>query len=350
MRNTVIFFCDASPIVGFGHLNRCLVLAHELHRSGECCVMVGPSKKYCDSSRRAIFKDWITLGEILEDFYQISRLLIKTAKIYNSYVAVLDDYRIDKAFQKNLKEANMHYLLFDNGKRNDIYADIILNTNPIVSKSDYRNKLTNPKAKLLLGPKYSIIRPEFPPVMSKTKSPIKTILITFGGGDDRGAILLVLNALLKMRMQNVEFIVVSGQDNPNNNKIKQWIGSHNFANIELKINPSSIAELFALCDLAIMAGGTTVYEVASIGLPMILISIADNQVKHSYDWSQVTESIKYIGGLEDFQEEILIKVFNQLLCEEGEMVRHNIKMRTTVDGLGRSRVASEIIKIKERYE
>jgi len=309
-----------------------------------------PRKKYCDSSRRSIFKDWIEPGQIWEDFYQISKLLIKTTKIYNSYMTVLDDYRIDKAFQKNLKEANMHYLLFDNGKRNDIYADIILNTNPIVSKSDYRNKLTNSKAKLLLGPRYSIIRSEFPPVILKAKSLIKTILITFGGGDDRGAILLVLNVLLKVRMQDVEFIIVSGQDNPNNNKIKQWISNHNFDNVELKINPSSVAELFALCDIAIMAGGTTVYEVASIGLPMILISIADNQVKHSYDWSQVTESIKYIGRLEDFQEEILIKVFNQLLFEEEGVARHNIKMRTIVDGVGKSRVASEIIKMKENHE
>jgi len=350
MRSSVIFFCDASPIIGFGHLNRCLVLAHELHHSGECCVMVGPSKRYCDSSRRSIFKDWIELGDAWEGFDQISRLLIKIAKIYNSYVTVLDDYRIDKIFQENLKKASMHYLLFDNGKRNNIYADIILNTSPIASKSDYRNKLNNPNAKLLLGPRYSIIRPEFPPTILKSKSLIKTILITFGGGSDRGAILLVLNALLKVRMQDIEFIVVSGQDNPNNNKIKQWIDNHNFDNVKLKINPPSIAELFALCDLAIMAGGTTVYEVASIGLPMILISIADNQVKHSYGWSQVTESIKYIGGLEDFQDKTFIKVFNQLLCEEGGMVRHSIKMRTIVDGLGRSRVASEIIKIKEKCE
>lgn len=342
----IIFFCDASPTIGFGHLNRCLTLADTLYSFGEPCVMLGPSKKYNQSSKKPIFKRWVEQGDVWKSSVQAAELLVEVADEYSSCMVVLDDYRVDDEFQRRLKKSNIRYLLFDNGKREKIYADVILNTNPIVSKDNYKHKLLNSKAALLLGPKYSVLRSEFPPSVSKSTNLIKKVLITFGGGDDRGAILFVLDVLLKKQTKGIEFIVVSGKNNPNNHNIDQWIKSYGFGNVDLQINPDFIAELFASCDFAIMAGGSTVYEIASIGLPMILIAIADNQVKHSHDWSQVSESIKFLGNLEDLQTKTLVEAFNQFASSQP--IRHNQTSKKIVDGLGRFRVASEIVKVSKK--
>jgi spore coat polysaccharide biosynthesis predicted glycosyltransferase SpsG len=177
------------------------------------------------------------------------------------------------------------------------------------------------------------------------KNTTKRILITFGGGDDRGAIIMVLKVLLKQRMKHIEFIVVSGASNPNNDAISQWIDDGEFDNVQLKINPDFIAQLFASCDIAVMAGGTTVHEIASIGLPMILISIADNQIQHSSDWSKITQTIKYLGSLEDLKTTDLANAFNKFISGQ-----YNQDKEALVDGLGRNRITSEIIKIREKYE
>jgi len=307
--------------------------------------MVGPDRKFYPSGKKLVFSDWIE-EDVWRSSYNDSKMLIKVAQKYFSHMIVLDDYRIDKTYQKNLKEFKMHFLLFDNNTRNDIFADIVLNTNPIVTKKSYKRKLFNCEAKLLLGLKYSIIRSEFLTATPVVKDTIKRVLITFGGGDDRGAILFVLQALTKQQMENVEFIVVSGESNPNNGNISQWINNGDFDNIQLKINPSFIAQLFASCNVAIMAGGTTVFEIARIGLPMILIAIANNQVQHSKDWHQISDSVEFLGSLKDVKVTDIIGALDKYLLQQGSIHNHS----ALVDGEGKNRVALEVIKIREKYE
>jgi UDP-2,4-diacetamido-2,4,6-trideoxy-beta-L-altropyranose hydrolase len=201
----------------------------------------------------------------------------------------------------------------------------------------------------LLGINYAIIRPEFPP--KNLITPFldnKRILITFGAGDDRGAILYVLSSLLEHELKNIKFIVVSGKNNPNNYNISRWIEKQASNKVDFRINPNRIAELYASCDFVIMAGGTTVYEVASIGLPMIIIAIAENQIQHSHDWSKISKSVKFLGSLEFLDKKDLIDVFHQLVSED-KLIRNNIN-EVLVDGLGRNRVAQEIINTKIKYE
>jgi UDP-2,4-diacetamido-2,4,6-trideoxy-beta-L-altropyranose hydrolase len=343
----IIFRCSASPTLGLGHLNRCLALADSLNSLGESCVMFGPSKFFCPSDKSFIFSDWIEEKE-WESSDKDSKNLIRIANKHSSHMVILDDYRVDKIYQKNLLSNKVHFLLFDNNLRSNIYADIVLNSNPIITENNYKFKLFNSKVKLLLGLKYSIIRPEFPPTLKEHKSisTTKRVLITFGGGDDRGAIIVVLKALLRRCMQRIEFIVVSGVDNPNNHTISQWIDASEFSNVQLRISPRSIAKIFASCDIAVMSGGTTVYEIASIGLPMILIAIADNQVQHSKDWHQISDSVEFLGSLEDVKVTDIIGALDKYLLQQGSIYNHS----ALVDGEGKNRVALEVIKIREKYE
>jgi UDP-2,4-diacetamido-2,4,6-trideoxy-beta-L-altropyranose hydrolase len=344
----IIFFCSASSSIGLGHLNRCLTLAQALHSLGERSIMVGPSKKFLQKSGEQVFSHWIEQSAVWESSFKAAKILTEIANQYSSNMVVLDDYRVDEEYQKSLTESKIHYLLFDNGRRNAIYSDIVLNTNPAIKKEDYKGKILNPEAKLLLGPKYSIIRLEFPPVFSISKRTTKRVLITFGGGDDRGAILFTLKALSKQCADNIEFVVVSGSGNPNNISISKWIDSSELNNIQLKVNPDSVAQIFASCDFAIMAGGMTVYEVSSIGLPMILIAIADNQIQHSNDWSQTTQTIEFLGSLKNLKTIELVGAFHKLISKQATL--YNKSKMVLVDGLGRNRVALEVVKIRKKYE
>lgn len=306
--------------------------------------MVGPDKKFCPSDKKSIFVDWIETS-ISSSVSDDSALLIEIANKYSTKIIVLDDYKIDSKYQKKLVASKLHFLIFDNNSRDKIFADIVLNTNPVINKNDYKSKIFNDKSKLLLGPRYSIIKDEFPPESNLSiPSPTK-ILITFGGGDDRGAILFVLKALTTLHTKNVKFIVVSGENNPNNQMILDWIKINGSEIIEMQINPSPISQVFASCKIAIMSGGSTIYEIASIGLPMILIAIAKNQIKHSEDWQKVSHQIKYLGAIENIKSKDLINTFNRYILEQFSAYNDNVK--PMVDGLGRDRVAQKLIKLKK---
>jgi UDP-2,4-diacetamido-2,4,6-trideoxy-beta-L-altropyranose hydrolase len=301
----VLFRTNAGPLVGFGHLIRCRALAMAFRRKGNECIMVGPNPAYSKPFDHDLFVQWLHVTDwpsSKEDATQ----LISLAKHHQAQWLVLDDYRIDETYQLALLDAGLKWLQFDGTASKKLWADIIVNTNPIAKHEDYLTVLENPKSKLLLGPTYAILRPEFDNVQRRAPGrSVKKILVTFGGGDDRGAIEFVLSTLLPRTPLNQEFLVISGLENPNNPYLVHWIKMHGQGRVVLHIDPQHISMLFSYCDLAIMAGGTSIYEACVLGIPMVIMSIAENQVLHSKAWQKLG-CLKYLGPIAQVEPSILL--------------------------------------------
>lgn len=336
----ILIRCDANTKLGFGHLVRCRALANALVELGVPCVLVGPSKDYQIEQDKHVFTDWFPMpfGQTVAG--DASELL-KHLKDQSSNLAVLDDYRIDFEYQRALKKANIRWLQFNGNMNQKFLADLILNPSPQASKEDYLPLLENKETKLLLGPNYSILRSEF---LNQKKSNndglIKKILLTFGGGDDRGAILLLLQKLLPNLNEEIKFLVISGEHNPRNNELKTWIEKNGNSRVDLEINPMAMAPSIASCDLAIMAGGGTVYEVNSLNIPMFLISIAENQIRHSQAWEKTGAAI-YSGALESLDLNKMLQEVKKLIHESSKGKGRTSKQ--LVDGRGQKRVAQKIM-------
>lgn len=332
--------CDANTKLGFGHLVRCRALANALVELGVRCVLVGPPKQYQIKEDKSVFTDWIPMpfGQtVSEDATEF----LKHMKAHSSNLAILDDYRIDYEYQQAFKKANVRWLQFNGNLNQKFLADIILNPSPQASKQDYLPLLENKETQLLLGPNYSILRSEFLKQKKLNKDGlIKKILLTFGAGDDRGAILSLLQKLLPTINEEIKFLVISGEHNPRNSELKKWIKENGRGRVDLEINPTNVAPLMASCDLAIMAGGGTVYEVNSLNIPMLLISIAENQIRHSRAWEETGAAI-YLGAFENLD-------LNSALNEVKKCISERLKVKVAplkqlVDGRGQKRVAQKIM-------
>ena len=335
----IFFRCDANPNIGMGHLVRCRTLAISLNKIGEKCAMIGPKDSYKTIQDDTIFSKWIHLpfsNTSSKDALQVLQII----KDSSFKFLILDDHRVDEKYQIELKHCGIKWLQFDRGKLNSIWADITLNTNPVILPLEYDSVLKSSKAKLLLGPKYAIVRSEFHNMISSSTNSSKRVLVTFGGGSDRGAILFVLNSLVKDNKDNFVFIVISGKNNPNNDEINNWINTNSNDNVCLFVNPDSIAKLFASCDIAIMAGGSSIYEALCFDLPIVLISIAENQIQHAKSWSKITDRIIYLGSLGDVSSNLLIENYNEM---KNHIEETSSSSQRLVDGLGSERVAKEII-------
>lgn len=326
---------------------RCRALAHALVEQGESCVMVGPGQADARTEDNEIFQDWIPLSDWVSPVEDASRLIALQQRFQSNW-AVLDDYRIDEAYQLSLRAAGLRWLQFDGGSDKALWADVVVNANPAVRPEDYAGVLRNPGTRLLLGPRYAILRPEFERVEPRDPGrPVEQILVTFGGGDDRGANEFVLSSLLPVTPPDVRFLVVSGARNPSNPSLKRWVDVHGQGRVSLRIDPEQVAPLFASCDLAVMAGGTSTYEAAACGLPMILISIADNQVLQSNAWAQLGAAL-HLGGLAsvsvfDIRQALATISQSQGMGRERSLVRR-------VDGHGAYRVAVSVAKLKSECE
>src|SRR5207248_6351287 len=102
------------------------------------------------------------------------------------------------------------------------------------------------------------------------------VLVTFGGSDPENASALACRALAALDDPGLEARVVVGPSNPHARALAA-IAEEGRARIELVTATDKMPELMAWADVAICAGGSTCWELAFLGAPAIVITLADNQ-------------------------------------------------------------------------
>lgn len=330
----ILFRCDATPRLGFGHLTRCRALAAALHGLGQRCMMVGPAADCRQPGDGQLFSHWIELPWA-DDVAADAAELVRIAAQHQAAAVVLDDMRIDERYQQQLRDAGLRWLQFDGARGLPVWADLIVNANPAADANYYRAHARNPDAVLLLGPEHAVLRPEFlaPPEPDDEISD-RRVLLMFGGGDDRGAIRFAIDALHPALPEDVSFDIVAGRQNPNHETHRALLATLPPARSRYSIDPPALPALMQRCSLAVMAGGTATYEANLFGLPMVLLAIADNQIAQSQAWDARGQAI-YVGELDGLTSQRLAQAaLEQLTCH-----RHP---RRLVDGLGAARVAAAL--------
>lgn len=342
MTSRVYFRCDANPQLGMGHLVRCRALASAFRTLGVSCAMVGPSREYKTDVDEFLFALWEPMPFAATQEEDAIRF-VALMEDEGSSTAVLDDYRINEHYQITLRDAGIHWLQFNGKPSQPLWADLILNPNPQVQVSDYENSLRNANTKLLLGPRYAILRPEFQAMnVAVGKSVGRRIFLSFGGGDDRGAIIFLLRILLVALPRDTEYLVVSGEHNPRNKEIADWIDANGERRVDWHVNPPSVAEFLVSSRVAIIAGGGTTYEANYFGVPMVLIAIADNQILNSLAWQEIG-CAQYLGELSNLDSTKIIRAVTQAL-EGGHDPAQKCNNPKLVDGLGGVRVARQMME------
>src|SRR5262249_6250570 len=130
---------------------------------------------------------------------------------------VVDGYQFGPDYQKLLKAAGLRVLFLDDyGHSTHFSADFVLNQNVSARASFYSDREAG--TRLLLGPKYALLRRQFIPwrdwVRSVT-SDCRKLLVMMGGSDPENLTALVIDALQLANLENLETTIVVGGSNPN---------------------------------------------------------------------------------------------------------------------------------------
>lgn len=266
---------DSSVNIGTGHIMRCLTLADFLRSIGYSLSFM------TDISLEG------NLGDlILSKGYPIYEPFLENIPPATDWL-IVDHYALDKEWEEEARAYVRKIMVIDDLANRQHDCDLLLDQN-LYLDMDTRYKGKVPEhCKLLLGPCYALLRDEF--IIARKNfelktGPVKRVLVSFGGTDPLNMTEFVLDVIKERRL---DADIVMGKNAVHLNKIKQICENHREFNLHIQTN--EMAKLMLKSDLAIAAGGTTTWERACLGLPSIVIAIADNQI-------ELTKALAKMGG------------------------------------------------------
>lgn len=342
MSEQLIVRADASPQSGTGHLMRCLALAQAWRvRGGDaafitCCESAKLRQRLANEGMKVMMLerphpdpvDWQTTSDVL-------------GASSHAWV-VLDGYHFDPEYQSRVKQAGHQLLVVDDiAHLKHYYADIVLNQNINAELWQYSSE---PYTRLLLGPRYTLLRSEFlSSVTLKREIPkvARNVLITLGGGDVDNQTLKVTQAVQQIDIDGFEAIVIIGASNRHNMQLK--LASHDSTvPIRFVENVTNMPKLMAWADLAVSGGGSTCWELAFMGLPALVMILADNQraVAEGLDEAGIVVNL---GWHKDLAATDIAQALVSLAGAAGQRTEMSQRGRELVDGKGNDRVLTELL-------
>ena len=339
----ILIRADASTYIGTGHVMRCLALAQGLQDQGGRAIFVLSNKSPALEARLLSEQMLILHLSVEVGSDEDAHQTVDFAYQFAAKWVVVDGYHFGAKYQKAIKNFGNSLLFFDDcGHANYYYADLVLNQNISAHQDLYINR--EPYTKLLLGTDYTLLRKGFCQWLQwhrKINLVASKILVTFGGSDPDNVTLKVIQSLLLVS-NDLEVIVVVGGSNPHHKKL-QSVTESNLA-ISLQQNVDNMPELMAWADIAIAAGGSTNWELAFMGLPSIVIAIADNQKAIAAELDRQGVIIN-LGWHQDVTIEQISLVLRELIGDRHKREDMSQKGRKLVDGNGASRVASQMLNM-----
>lgn len=346
-KNVQMKFCfraDASLYIGSGHVIRCLTIADALNKHGHksyfICrqhpgnliafvrergytVYVLPEPTLNNSDILSEYQRWLGVTE-----QQDAQETLEILKEHAIDWMIVDHYGLSSVWQKIVRQQVKYIAVIDDLANRQHNADIILDCGLANTLADYE-KLNRRNASYLIGPKYALLRPEFrrkrlwlehhPKIYNPKKL---SVLINLGGVDKDNLTGVVLQTLSKsLQKQSLSVTVVMGVNAPWKDLILEQSKKLPFPN-KVLINANNMAELMVEHDLAIGAAGSTAWERCCLGLPTIMICMADNQKMIAKDLHDLGVAIsleqaeinkKLLQALQQLDQERLKRMSQQAL-------------------------------------
>ncbi len=307
--------------------------------------MVGPAREYQAPADMDLFEEWYPVSAWVDERADAERLLQLAAGL-NCTHAVLDDYRVHETYQKVMLASGLRWLQFDSHARQPLLADWVLCASPSADPHRYEQLRRRPTTLFLLGPRFAVINSTFKyaHLQARPREGVNRVLVCFGGGDDRGATEQALEALSPLVWRCPSWDVVVGSTNPHRLGIAARLEQPPYrGRCALHVDSHRLHELLAQADLGIIAGGTLSYEACAVGLPTLLLGIADNQAMNLQGWEKLGAGLS-IGTLTDLDSCVIGKAFSQLCSQPQRLRDMSMTALSLVDGKGSERVSRELLR------
>lgn len=330
--NTKIYIrADMNEIIATGHVMRCLSIADAAREQGVETVFIvadeNPMELLSKRGYEAIVlhTHWNHMEEELNTLISI----IKENKIQKLLV---DSYQVTEDYLRRIEEVTEVYYLDDLDAFEYPVSNVICYAN-YYSKLSYKNYKGN--TRFYLGTEYMPLRKVYQNCKPKNiKEKIENIMILSGGSDNYHMIEHIVD-MFKGNKQ-IQADIICGAFYPDFQGLKDKFEEYH--NLHFHQNVSNLDEFMEKADLAISAGGTTLYELCTKGTPTISYSFADNQLRNVLQFEE-DNLISYAGDVRfDKVYENIYQLFEKYQDANLRKER-STTMQQVVDGQGAARIA-----------
>ncbi|MCK6529422.1 UDP-2,4-diacetamido-2,4,6-trideoxy-beta-L-altropyranose hydrolase [Myxococcota bacterium] len=255
-----------------------------------------------------------------------------------------DGYAFDAPWQEAVRASGARLLVVDDyGHAGEWPAEVVLNPNLGADPARYGRRA--PHTRLLLGPRFALLRREFLARRgdaARDRSAGRRLLVTLGGSDPADATSRVLDALDLLPPGELETTVVLGAAHPRREVLRARLAAAGIRGVEAT---DDMAGLMAWADMAVSAGGSTCWELAFMGVPALVLVVADNQ-------RGATRALHAAGCVESLGEApawagrpaVVAGALRSLVGDGARRRSMAERLRALVDGRGAERVVGAMVE------
>lgn len=355
---------DSSSAMGSGHLMRCVLLGRYFREQGDEVFFLSRELPLhqieqieADQFRvfrlkaptgspagdLTLFEQW--LGVLCEeDAREVAEIL---AGLQGIDWLVLDNYALDARWERVIRPFVNKIMVIDDLADRVHDCDLILDQNFYDCYDNLYAGLVPPHCEKLLGPDYLLLRKEFLSLGDKPVCrDVRNLLITMGGSDPLNLTQWALDLIAGQVAIPLEITVVIGPGYAWEDGIRRC--ARDFSNELHKItvlrNISNMHEIMHGVDIAITAGGSTVYELVFVGIPSIVVAANETQVESSA-FLHRRGALEYIGLYRDGLDRRLLDKLELLISDLDFRRRLSSSSKSLIDGNGIRRIYTRMKSI-----
>ena len=263
-RKRIVFNVIGSLEIGMGHIYHSLALAHEITDHEVIFV--------CDE------KYEMAVEKIASMDYKVISTKKVTQTILNLKpdLVINDILNTDLEYITSLKKDNIKVVNFEDLGAGTKEADLVINE--LYDKPQIKGD------NFLWGHKYLALRDEFEDAIPHSlEENVTAVLITFGGTDQNNLTLITLKSIITLAQeQNIRLYIVCGSGYIFKEELEIYLNQHNYKNIELTYAVGIISQIMEKTQIAFSSNGRTVYELADMNIPSVIISHHERENTHSF--------------------------------------------------------------------
>lgn len=332
LQETVAIRVDMNPVIATGHIMRCLSVADAVTESGKKVIFIIADDYPLDLIKQRGYEA-VVLGT---DWRNMESELLRLSEEMGKrgiHKILVDSYQVTAPYLQALKKkVQVSYL-------DDLDA-FVYPVDKLICYANYYDRFSYGDKEewegYYLGMRYVPLRRAFRDRPLKIiRDRVQSILLLSGGADSYG-ILERMTDMFK-DYSDVTVTVVCGNFYSNYEQLAEKYKAYN--NFVFCRNISNMEDYMAEADMAVSAGGTTLYELCAVGTPAISYSFVDNQL-YTVEQFDKDGLIEYAGDVR--KDDIFGRVkelFEKYDANRALREERSLRMQQMVDGNGARRIA-----------